>query len=144
MTFEINSLVPELWVSDFEASLAFYIDTLEFEVVQRRGTDTHVYIAFQGSQIMLAWWAVDGTWEPWHPKPLERPFGRGINFQFMISGVEAFYDRVTAKGVVPFLELYTASIWRTDRIDERRQFIVLDPDGYALRFSEKIGFKLLD
>lgn len=141
MTFEINGLVPELWCSDFEESLAFYTRKLGFDVVQRRGRDPHAYLGFRGAQIMLAHWRFDGSWEPWFPEPMARPFGRGINFQFMIEDVQGLHDRVVAAGVEPFLALHTASIWRTDRMDERRQFMVLDPDGYLLRFSETLSHR---
>jgi len=144
MTFEINSLVPEFWCTDFDASLDFYTKTLGFEVAQRREEDTHAYLSFQSSQIMLAWWTFDGTWEPWYPEPLVRPFGRGVNFQFMVQGVQHIYDRVIAADIKPFRDLYTAPTWKTDRVEERRQFIVLDPDGYALRFSETISHTMID
>ncbi len=36
MTFEIKPLVPELWCSDFEASVNFYTATLGFDVAQQR------------------------------------------------------------------------------------------------------------
>lgn len=40
--FAINSLVPELFCSDFAQSLRFYGNHLGFEVVQRRRNDAHV------------------------------------------------------------------------------------------------------
>jgi catechol 2,3-dioxygenase-like lactoylglutathione lyase family enzyme len=66
--FVISSLVPELFCFDFAQSLAFYVECLGFEVVQRRRNQAHAYIALQGSQLMLA--ARDGTWET---ARLERP-----------------------------------------------------------------------
>lgn len=141
MTFSINALTPELWCTDFEISLAFYKDVLGFDIGQRRGQDPHAYLSREGAQIMLAHWTLDGDWEPWFPEPLERPFGRGINFQFMVSDVRGLHDRVVASGVEPFLALHTATIWRTDRMDDRAQFIVLDPDGYALRFAQVVSHR---
>ena len=63
MTFHINSLVPELWCSNFENSLRFYRDVLGFSVAQRRGVDHHAYLSLQGAQLMLGAWERDGTWE---------------------------------------------------------------------------------
>ena len=54
----------------------------------------------------------------------------------MVSNVRDIHEAVTAAGVHPFLALRTSSVWRTDRMDERTQFMVLDPDGYLLRFSQ--------
>ena len=144
MTFEINSLVPELWCSDFEKSLGFYTRKLGFEIAQQRGDDPHAYLSCQGSQIMLAWWEFDGSWEPWYPKPMEKPFGRGINFQFMVEGINDLHERVVESGIKPFMELHTATIWKTDRMDERAQFMVLDPDGYILRFSETVSHRPIE
>ncbi len=139
MKFEINGLVPELWCSDFEYSMAFYTQKLGFKIAQQRKDEHHAYLTFQGSQIMIAHWEFDGSWEPWLPKPLEKPLGRGINFHFMINGVQHLYQHVTSRGVVPFLDIYDADTWRTNCIDTRRQFMVSDPDGYLLRFSETIA-----
>jgi len=136
MTFQINRLVPELWCSNFDVSLEFYTTVLGFLVAQRRSMDTHAYLDLQGSQIMIAWWEQDGNWEPWFPRANETPFGRGINLQFMVDNVRDLYTRVLAAGVQPFLELHTSSIWRTDRMDKRTQFMLLDPDGYLLRFAQ--------
>ncbi|MCR9221498.1 MAG: VOC family protein [Alphaproteobacteria bacterium] len=141
MTFDINRLVPELWCSDFQASLAFYTEKLGFEIAQQRGADPHAYLAFQGAQIMVAHWTFDGSFEPWSPDEMERPFGRGVNLQFMVDDVQGVHDRIVSRGVEPFRDLYISTIWRTDRMDARKQFMVLDPDGYLLRFSETISHR---
>jgi catechol 2,3-dioxygenase-like lactoylglutathione lyase family enzyme len=129
--FAINSLVPELFCSDFAQSLGFYVDHLGFEVVQRRSNEAHAYIAIQGSQLMLA--ARDGTWET---AILDKPYGRGVNFQFLVNNVQDLYGRVLTAGYKPFVELHMKWYWRTDRMDERTQFGVLNPDGYFLRFVQ--------
>jgi catechol 2,3-dioxygenase-like lactoylglutathione lyase family enzyme len=129
--FYINPLVPELFCSNFDQSLKFYVECIGFEVGQRRRSDQHAYIAFRGAQLMLV--RRDGTWET---GPMERPFGRGVNFQFMVDDVSDLYARVTGAGYKPFLPIATEWYWRTDRMDERTQFAVLDPDGYFLRFAQ--------
>lgn len=131
--FQINGLVPELWCSDFDESLRFYTDVLGFSVSQRRGSDPHAYLSLQGSQIMLASWKQHGAWET---GPFEQPLGRGINFQILVDNVREMYAGVLAAGVKPFVELYTRWYWRTDRMDKRTEFGILDPDGYLLRFSQ--------
>ena len=131
--FEIKQLVPELWCSDFAASLRFYVDVLGFTVAQRRDEDAHAYLSLGDAQIMIANWDQDGTWEP---APLEQPFGRGINLQVLVDDVRSLRQRLTQAEVEPFVELYTKSYWRTDVMDERTEFAVLDPDGYLLRFTQ--------
>lgn len=139
MEFAINPLVPELWCSDFEASLDFYTGVLGFAVVQRRRHDPHAYLALHGAQIMIAHWRLDGNWAPWLPQQMTRPFGRGINLQFMVPDVGRLYQSVLARGVSPLVEIYEAEIWKTDVMDRRRQFLIPDPDGYVLRFAQSLG-----
>ena len=54
----------------------------------------------------------------------------------MTYDVRGLHARVTRAGIAPFVALHSASYWRTDRIDERSQFAVLDPDGYLLRLAQ--------
>lgn len=144
MTFEIDSLVPELWCSDFEVSLKFYTTVLGFEIAQRRGSDPHAYLTLNGAQIMIAHWRLDGNWVPWLPDDMARPYGRGINFQFMVRDVDAMYEAVLARGSRPLLDIYDADIWKTDCMDTRRQFLISDPDGYVLRFAQSLGTRPVD
>ncbi|MDR3449687.1 MAG: VOC family protein [Alphaproteobacteria bacterium] len=139
MAFEINPLVPELWCCDFEKSMKFYTDSIGFKVAQRRGKDPHAYLCLNGAQIMIAHWPLDGSWEPWHPEPMEQPYGRGINLQFMVDDVQHIHDRLLSKGIKPFRDFYASEVWKTDCMDTRLQFMVLDPDGYLLRFSQSFG-----
>ncbi|KJS45770.1 VOC family protein [Roseovarius sp. BRH_c41] len=144
MTFAISPLVPELWCSDFEVSMAFYTNVLGFEVAQQRGGDPHAYLTLHGAQIMLAHWKLDGNWVPWQPDQLDHPYGRGVNFQFMVPNVDKMYEAVLAHGTKPFLDIYEADIWRTDRMDTRCQFMILDPDGYVLRFAQSLRSRPVD
>ena len=68
--FQIHSLVPEFWCSNFDESLRFYTEVLGFTVAQRRGHDLHAYLELGDAQIMIACWEQDGTWEP---APLQKP-----------------------------------------------------------------------
>ena len=144
MTFEINSLVPELWCSDFEVSMEFYTGILGFEIAQRRGDDPHAYLALHGAQIMIAHWQLDGNWVPWLPDQMAYPYGRGINFQFMVPDVDRMYEAVLARGAEPLLAIYDADIWKTDCMDTRRQYMIMDPDGYVLRFAQSLGTRPVD
>lgn len=141
MTFHIHSLVPEFWCSNFEKSLRFYTNVLGFSVAQRRGNDRHAYLELGDAQLMIAHWEQDGTWEP---APLERPYGRGVNFFILVEDVRALYERVLSADLSPFVELHTVSYWRTDRMDERSEFGLLDPDGYLLRFSQVDSYRPIE
>ena len=58
----------------------------------------------------------------------------GINFQILVNDVEQLYERVVSQNIPVFANLETS--WY--RIDQR-EFLMQDPDGYLLRFSEDIG-----
>lgn len=72
----------------------------------------------------------------WSTGVLEYPFGRGVNFEMSVSDVEELYGRVIAAGIVPFRRL-AANRYRsgTEEIVQK-EFLVQDPDGYLLRFTE--------
>ena len=141
MTFEIEPLVPELWCSDFRKSMEFYTECIGFAVAQQRGQDPHAYLSLNRAQIMIAHWTLDGSWAPWQPEAMKQPFGRGINLQFMVDDVQLLRDRVLSKGIKPFRDLHDTEIWKTHCMDTRRQFMVLDPDGYLLRFSQIVSMR---
>jgi catechol 2,3-dioxygenase-like lactoylglutathione lyase family enzyme len=131
--FQVHTLVPEFWCSNFEDSLHFYTEVVGFSVAQRRGNDLHAYLELGNAQIMIACWKRDGTWEP---APLEKPYGRGVNFQILTDDIQSIYLSALSADVKPFVELHTSWYWRTDRMEEWTEFGLLDPDGYLLRFTE--------
>lgn len=139
MAFEINPLVPELWCSDFETSMRFYVDLLGFDVAQQRRNDRHAYLSLHGAQIMIAHWKLDGNWVPWLPQDMAQPYGRGINLQFMVPDVDRLYETVLLHGKKPLIDIYEDEIWKNNCMDTRRQFLILDPDGYVLRFAQSLN-----
>ncbi len=114
----INSLVPELWCSDFDASLRFYVDVCGFSVGQRRGEDKHAYLTLGESQLMIGNWDQDGTWES---GPFEQPYGRGINLQILVEDFRALWEQVREAAAEVFVELYTTQYcsWQEKRGDAR-------------------------
>lgn len=87
---------------------------------------------------MVAHRTIYRVWEPWFPETLERPFGRRINYQFMVGNVQGVYDRVKTAGRAPFIDIHDTEVWKTDCVDTRRQFVIFDPDGYPLRFAQSL------
>ncbi|EPT0966545.1 bleomycin resistance protein [Vibrio vulnificus] len=132
-----NPMVPELSVSDFSKSLNFYCEILGFKVRSQRKSPNFVYLEFEQVQIMLeqihdnAW--VTGT--------LETPLGRGVNFQIELSDIAPVYERLESAGVPLFKE--QKDRWHDvgDSLSGQREFLVQDPDGYLLRFSQYLGEK---
>ena len=129
-------MVPELTVSDFAESLAFYTYTLGFEVLFSRSGEAHfAYIDFEGAQLMLEEFHEDG----WNVAGLDRPYGRGINLQIECSDA----GRLRAGLVGSEYPLYreVEDVWRDTGsvVTGSRELLVQDPDGYLLRFSQHLG-----
>ena len=126
------SIVPEFVVLDFEKSRAFWCNVLGFQVAfERRG---FAYLRQGNVEVMIA--ASTGFWET---GPLEPPLERGLNFQMFIGSADALATRITATGWPLHSNVHEA--WHCSGGINRgyRQFLVQDPDGYLLRFAEKLG-----
>jgi len=135
-SFTPAKLVPELLVTDINTSLRFWRDLCGFEVVYDRLDEGFAYLDHDGAQIMLE---ERGRGRNWITAVLEAPFGRGLNFQ------------VSVKTLAPILEALERVDWplfvapeqkwyRTGGIESGvHQFLVLDPDGYLVRFSASLG-----
>ncbi|NEU11771.1 VOC family protein [Methylobacterium sp. BTF04] len=129
-----SPIVPELDVFDPVASLRFWCDALGFEVAYARPEDGFAYLEREGAQVMLN--RVNGNWKT---GSLERPLGRGINLQFHVGTVAPILARLKCWPWPLFRPLHDA--WYRVGIERIgfRQFLVQDPDGYLLRFSERLG-----
>ncbi|TDM05172.1 bleomycin resistance protein [Macrococcus lamae] len=124
---DYNALIPEFEVSDIEQSKQFYIDLLGFKLEYERPEDQFVFLSKEGSQLML---------EQTTDKELVYPFGRGVNFSFGISDVENLYEQVVAAEYPIHRPLVTREFRVGDHVVTPKEFSVLDPDGYFLRFSD--------
>ena len=132
---KFNSLLPELYITDFETSLHFYIDILGFKLEYQRDNPKFGFLSYQGSQLMIQE-LVLGEREL---EKLEQPFGRGINFQIETSSVQSIVDSLT-KNNYPIKRGIKDSWYRENNILHGcQEILVTDPDGYLLRFSEDLG-----
>jgi catechol 2,3-dioxygenase-like lactoylglutathione lyase family enzyme len=130
-----RSLVPELHCSDLAATTAFYVDVLGFRVLYDRPAEAFAYLARDGADLMFE--QADGPGRRWLTGPLERPFGRGVNFQVEVAGVADLYAAVArACPAAVYLPLEERKYECGGRVETNRQFVVRDPDGYLLRFAE--------
>jgi catechol 2,3-dioxygenase-like lactoylglutathione lyase family enzyme len=127
-------LVPELDVSSLADSLRFWCDGLGFTIAYARPESGFAYLEREGAQVMLC--EMDGDWQT---GTLERPFGRGINFQIKASNLEPILTALAALGWPRFRDVHDAW-YRTGTVERgNRQFLVQDPDGYLLRFFQDLG-----
>lgn len=129
-----NALVPELYVSDLAASLGFWCELLGFEIAYDRPAARFAYLVRGPVQIMLC-----ERNDNWEVGELSRPFGRGVNFQMMVSALAPILDALEATNWPLFREPEDAWYRTGDREGGQREFLVQDPDGYLLRFAQDIG-----
>lgn len=130
-------LVPEFLVVDLERSLRFWRDLIGFAVAYDRPEDYFAYLDLDGAQIMLEQRAP--TVREWVTGSLEKPFGRGINFQIEVQTVQPILDRLAAANWPLFVEPEEAWYRNGDFESGQRQFLVMDPDGYLLRLAQVLG-----
>lgn len=133
---EYNPLVPELTVSHLATSLTFWLQ-LGFEVVYQRPEHGFAYLRREGAQVMLEQLgAVAGQWLS---APLATPFGRGINLQIDVAAIAPLIDRLSQAGIALFRP--SSEQWyRAGTVEVgQRECLVQDPDGYLLRFVERLG-----
>ncbi|MDB5416566.1 MAG: glyoxalase/bleomycin resistance protein/dioxygenase [Rubritepida sp.] len=127
-------LVPELDVEDIAVSLDFWCATLGFRIAYSRPERGFAFLEREGAQVMLC--RRNGSWEV---GPLDRPFGRGINFQIEVKAAGPILAALAARDWPLFRP--TEDSWYRMAGEEVgcREFLVQDPDGYLLRFSESLG-----
>jgi len=127
------ALVPELYVSDLDASLIFYA-RVGFVVRYARPAERFAYLAREGAELMLE----EPSGRIWLSAPLVRPFGRGMNLQIAAADVEALYAIATSAELMIQQPLEVRDYARAADVVRIRQFVVADPDGYLLRFSQML------
>ena len=125
-----NSTIPELSVFDIERTKKFYRE-LGFKIEYERTEDKFVFMSFQDSQFMFEQIHDDG----WNIGELVYPLGRGINFSIAVDDIEELYKLVNNLNIELYREL-TRNIYQVNGIEEMQiEFLIQDPNGYLLRFT---------
>ncbi|MDE2030034.1 MAG: VOC family protein [Alphaproteobacteria bacterium] len=138
----VTPLTPELGCTDIAKSLAFYTQVLGFKIQYQREEDGFAMLERQGSRIMLDEWraaSVTGTDRSYALAPLEYPLGRGMNLQIQTDDVDELYAAVQKSGATIYRPMEEKWYRANDIELGNKQFIVLDPDGYMLRFYQDLG-----
>ncbi len=133
---KFNKLIPELSVSDFEKSLEFYTKILGFKIEYTR--QNFAFLSLNGSQIMIE--EVNNNWKTGE---LDYPFGRGINFQIDVKDITPLLQSLKKNKIKLFRNPKDNWYRKAKKLLGCREFLVQDPDGYLLRFSQDIGSKTI-
>nr|WP_189286545.1 VOC family protein [Bacillus pumilus] len=133
-----NALIPELSVTAIEKSKWFYIELIEllgFKLEYEREDDKFIFVSLEEeTQMMLE--EINGHWDTGE---LKHPFGRGINFQIDIKDVQPVIDRLRKQNIPLFREPTVSKYKSNDTTFIQKEFLVQDPDGYLLRFSQEMA-----
>ncbi|MCO6418239.1 VOC family protein [Siccirubricoccus sp. KC 17139] len=131
------ALVPELMVTDIAQSLAFWCGPCGFRVLFDRPEDGFACLERDGSRLMLDELPKDRP-HRWEVAPTTPPFGRHVNFEMAVDALDPILAALAAAGWPLFMPPETKSYRVGDGAVTVRQFLVQDPDGYLLRFSEAL------
>lgn len=134
-----NPLIPELSAANLERSVWFYVNILGFQIDYQRPEHKFVFLSYQNVQIM-----VEQLNRVWKTAPLEYPFGRGINMQMIVDDIDVLISVLKLHRYPLILEPEEHWYRRDNQLMGLREFLVLDPDGYVLRFSQQIGTRALE
>ncbi len=131
-----NKLIPELSVSSLKKSMAFYVKTLGFKVEYERPESGFAFLSFEGSQIMIE--SINSNWSVGR---LQYPFGRGINLQIEAKDISKLIASLKKSRHPLFAPPKDNWYRKGTKLLGCREFLVMDPDGYLLRFSQDLGEK---
>jgi catechol 2,3-dioxygenase-like lactoylglutathione lyase family enzyme len=131
------ALVPELMVTDLTASLAFWCGPCGFRVLYDRPEEGFACVERDGSRVMLDE-LPKGRAHRWQVASAEPPFGRHVNFEITVAEIELVLAALEAARWPLFMPPETKAYRVGAEKVVVRQFLVQDPDGYLLRFSQEL------
>jgi catechol 2,3-dioxygenase-like lactoylglutathione lyase family enzyme len=131
-----NALVPELSITDLNKSLDFYTRILGFSVAYQRQEEGFAFLRHGEAQLMIDEISKGRTWKTGE---FQHPLGRGINLQIEVKSIEPLLTSLKENNIPLFLETEEKWYRKSDIEVGNRQFLVQDPDGYLLRFTEDMG-----
>ena len=129
-------LVPELSVTDYEASRHCWCKLVGFSLRYERPEEGFGYLVLGNAHLMLDQINQGRTWVT---GALEPPLGRGINLEVQVENLDPALQRIMSAGWPIFVEPEEKWYRAGDIEIGVRQFLVQDPDGYLLRLQQEIG-----
>ena len=134
---EFNKNIPELSVTNLENSLNFY-KIAGFKVEYDRPENKFAFICLGEIQFMLQ--EISDT-DKWGVAPLSYPFGNGINFQLEVENLYEIYSSFKNSNYKITFDIEENWYRQDNKLLGNKEFLIQDPDGYLLRFSEDLGEK---
>jgi len=132
-----NKIIPELSVTNLDNSLNFY-KTAGFIKEYERPENKFAFISLGEIQFMLQEITPN---DKWSIAPLTYPFGNGINFQLEVDNLDEIYNNFKKSNYTITFDIEENWYRQNDKLLGNKEFLIQDPDGYLLRFSEDLGDK---
>ena len=132
-----NKMIPELSVTSLEKSLKFY-SNIGFIIEYERPEDKFAFLSMGEIQFMIQ--EINDN-DKWDVAPLRYPFGNGINFQLEVDNIERIYNVLKDNNYKIAFEVEENWYRKDNKLLGNKEFLVQDPDGYLLRFSQDLGEK---
>ena len=132
---EFNKNIPELSVTNLENSLKFY-KTAGFKLEYDRPENKFAFISLGEIQFMLQEFYIT---DKWNIAPITYPFGNEINFQLEVDNIRQIYSNLKNANYEITFDIEENWYRQDNKLLGNKEFLVQDPDGYLLRFSEDLG-----
>lgn len=131
-----NQMIPEFDVFDLEKSLEFYTKFIGFDVVYTREEDKFAFLQMENVQLMIQ--EIDFENNKWQVDNLKYPLGNGINFQIDVTNIDEIYNNLKDNNYTIFVKMEEHWYRKENVLMGCKEFLVQDPNGYLLRFSEDL------
>lgn len=133
ITERLAPVAPEFFVRDVDASIDFYTTKLGFTLVRAdpEGDERHSFaVLARGDAEFL--FVHESALGPVNRAALPYPRAAGVDIRLMVDDVDAVHASVRDHGVDIVMPL-------RDQSYGLRDFIIRDPDGYRIRFAQRIA-----
>lgn len=133
---EWNQMIPEFDVFNLEESIHFYVDLIGFHIEYDRKEDRFAFLQFENVQLMIQ--EIDKENNKWGTGELKYPLGVGINFQIDVTNIDEIYSRLKKEKYKIFVDMEDNWYRKDNVLMGCREFLVQDPNGFLLRFSQDL------
>ena len=137
-----NQMIPEFDVFNLEKSLEFYTKFIGFDIVYTRDEDKFAFLQMDNVQIMIQ--EIELKNNKWQVDTLKYPLGNGINFQIDVTNIDEIYNNLKDNKYTVFVEMEEHWYRKDNILMGCKEFLVQDPNGYLLRFSEDLADKNIE
>ena len=137
-----NQMIPEFDVFNLEESIHFYVDLIGFHIEYDRKEDRFAFLQLENVQIMIQ--EIDKENNKWGTGDLTYPLGIGINFQIDVTNIDEIYLRLKKENYKIFIDMEDHWYRKDNILMGCREFLVQDPNGFVLRFSQDLENKEIE